>query len=562
VANAVAAVYQYQNLSRKRDVSADALTWLREEGGGMRDRLLTSERKLQEFMEDSQVFSFDEKFNIALRNLAKFSEAHAESKRKRIELEALYHKCVEMQSKGQADLIPDVMNNPVVQALKSERIAAQQKLAELSKKWGEKHPEILALKEQIDLLNSKIAQEAAQHIGSIKASYQVAKSQEDQMAIAVDEARAQAQELSEKEISYKELKRDADANQTLYEELQKRAKETQITESLQANNIMLIEAAQRPDTHVRPKRRVNVILGALLGLIGGVGLAFFLEYLDNTIKTQADIESVTNEPFLGVIPTFQPEEGDTSPADLFTHYHPKSSITESCRAIRTNILYSSPGKNLTKLLVTSAGPQEGKSTTVVSLGTVFAQGGRRVCLVDSDLRRPRLHRAFGTDRARGLTNYIVGEAGLDEIITATPVPNVSLIASGPIPPNPSELLESEPMSRLMAELEERFDLIVFDSPPIVAVTDAIVLSRRVDGVVLVAKAGKTTTDIFSRALRQLEDVKSHVIGTVLNDFNIRGEGYRYYYYYHYYRSDEDAASDPSRRRRVKKKATDETRKSA
>lgn len=562
IANAVAVVYQKQNLVRRAEASKNAIDWLREEGGDMRDRLVDSERKLQAFMKEAQVFSFDEKFNLALRNLAKFSEAQAEAKRKRIELETLYAKCVEMKAKGQASMIPEVMDSPVVQDLKSEKVAAEKKLAQLEPKYGEKYPEIQALKSQIALISAKINQEIEQHIGSIHAAYLVARDQETQMEKAVADARHQAQDLSEKEITFKELRRDAVANQTLYEELQKRAKETQITENLSANNILLIEKAQRPEFHVKPKRRVNIALGMLLGIIGGVGLAFFLEYLDNTIKTQQDIENITDIPFLGIIPTFMAEDGDVTKGELFTHYYPKSSITESCRAIRTNILYSSPGKELVKLLVTSAGPQEGKSTTVISLGTVFAQGGRRVCLVDSDLRRPRLHRAFKVERNKGLTNFIMGEMGVDEIAIPTEVPNLFLIPSGPIPPNPSELLESEPMKELMRQLEERFDMILFDSPPIVAVTDAIVLSRQVDGVVLVVKAGKTTTDMFDRAVRQIEDVKSHAIGSVLNDFNIRGEGYRYYYYYHYYRSDEDGSADPTKRRRTRKRTVDEIRKSA
>ncbi|MCZ7585327.1 MAG: CpsD/CapB family tyrosine-protein kinase [Deltaproteobacteria bacterium] len=170
---------------------------------------------------------------------------------------------------------------------------------------------------------------------------------------------------------------------------------------------------------------------------------------------------------------------------------------------------------------------------------IFAQSGRRVCLVDSDLRRPRLHKAFDIPRDTGLTNYVMGEIPMDGVITKTEVPNLFVIPSGPIPPNPSEMLEGAPMAKMIEELNERFDLVLFDSPPVVAVTDAVVLSKSVDGVVVVVKAGKTTTELFGRAIRQLLDVQSHIVGSVLNDFNVRGEGYRYYYYYHYYRSDED-----------------------
>ena len=287
----------------------------------------------------------------------------------------------------------------------------------------------------------------------------------------------------------------------------------------------------------------------MLGLLGGLGLVFFFEYIDNTIKNQEDVESVVRLPFLGVIPSFKGDENEVASSDLFVHEFPKSSVTESCRVIRTNITYSSPDRRIKRLLITSASPQEGKSTAAVNLGIIFAQGDKKVLIVDTDMRRPRIHKAFGISSGRpGLTNLIMGESTMDEVIADTGIPGVSVIPCGPIPPQPAELLGARHMEELAAELDARFDWVIFDSPPVVAVTDAVVLSRMVDGVILVVKAGKTTRDLVLKAKRQLTDVGAPILGTVLNDFDMKAGGYRYYYYYHSYRS-EDGENPKGRKKR-------------
>ena len=372
-----------------------------------------------------------------------------------------------------------------------------------------------------------------------------ARAREKALEGAVTQAKAEAQILNEKAMEYSVLKRKVDSESDIYSELVRRANETRVTQDMQFNNNIIIrEKAEAPRSPIKPKRKTNVMLAALLGLFGGVAIAFLLEYLDTTIKSQEDVEDAVGLPFLGVIPSFTADEPEPT-SELFTYTYPKSSITESIRSIRTNILFSAAEAPLKKLLVTSAGPQEGKSTTVINLGIIFAQGGKRVLIVDSDLRRPRIHKAFNVTRDRGLTNLIMNEAKPEQVIVNTKVPNLSVIPCGPIPPNPSELLGLTRMQEIIDELGHQFDIILFDSPPIVAVTDAVVLSKKVDGVVLIIKAGRTTSEMVLKAKKQLTDVTAHILGAVLNDFNIRGEGYRYYYYYHYYRSEE---SD-----RVKKK---------
>ncbi|MHA1568960.1 MAG: GumC family protein [Alphaproteobacteria bacterium] len=538
ICNTLSAIYQEQNLTRKIDASQEALDWLAEEQGDRDQRVRDAEKKLQEFLQEHNIFSFEERQNIVSQEVQDLSDALTQAKRSRIASQSAYETALKFQKAGKALMIPEVIENTLIQELKEELVRVQKEKSKLAKKWKPQHPGFVKIENQIQELTKRINEEVEVIVGGLEATYQQDRSRERMLVRELQRAKTEALRLAELEIEYRTMKREAQAEGVLFDELQKRQKETEVTTSLPLNNISVVEPALVPKTPIRPRKRVNVLLGALLGLLGGVGLAFFLEYMDTTIKTGDDLEETINSPFLGIIPSFTSDE-ETTPDELFTYRNPKSSITESCRSIRTNIVFSSAGKALRRLLVTSAGPQEGKSTAVINLGIIFAQGGKRVLMVDSDLRRPRLHRAFQVSRKHGLTDLIMGEASIDDVIVSTEVPGVDLIPCGPIPPNPSELLGTERMNQISEELSQRYDLLLFDSPPVVAVTDAVVMSKVADGVVLIAKAGKTTREILLKAARQLDDVEANILGTVLNDFNIRDAGYRYYYYYYHYRSREN-----------------------
>ena len=547
ICNMLSAHYQLQNVDYrlKQEISQDVLDWLDQRSSSNETNLREAERGLLDFMKTNDIVSFEGRQNIVLQRLTDLSQALTEAHRKRVETEAAYKKVKNLNSSGKAIQLPEVTDNNLIQELKEERILLEKQVSELSEKYKYDHPKMKKLQKQIDLLNAKISEEIANIIGSIHSTYLIARAREKALEGAVTQAKAEAQILNEKAMEYSVLKRKVDSESDIYSELVRRANETRVTQDMQFNNNIIIrEKAEAPRSPIKPKRKTNVMLAALLGLFGGVAIAFLLEYLDTTIKSQEDVEDAVGLPFLGVIPSFTADEPEPT-SELFTYTYPKSSITESIRSIRTNILFSAAEAPLKKLLVTSAGPQEGKSTTVINLGIIFAQGGKRVLIVDSDLRRPRIHKAFNVTRDRGLTNLIMNEAKPEQVIVNTKVPNLSVIPCGPIPPNPSELLGLTRMQEIIDELGHQFDIILFDSPPIVAVTDAVVLSKKVDGVVLIIKAGRTTSEMVLKAKKQLTDVTAHILGAVLNDFNIRGEGYRYYYYYHYYRSEE---SD-----RVKKK---------
>jgi succinoglycan biosynthesis transport protein ExoP len=303
---------------------------------------------------------------------------------------------------------------------------------------------------------------------------------------------------------------------------------------LRTSNVRVLDAALPNPAPVRPNTRSAIILFFLLGLMGGVVLVVGLELLDASVASRADVEERLGLSFIGAMPPLKAEDGAAT--DLFIHRHPRSPAAEMCRAIRTNLLFMSPDKPFRTVVVSSAGPSEGKSTVVINLGMVMAQTGTRVLLMDTDMRRPRLHKAFGVPDDMGVSSLVVGEGSLERAIKSTDVPNLFVLPCGPLPPNPAELLHTRAFSELLGKLHERFDCILLDSPPLGPVSDALVLSKQADGILLVLKAGRTQREQAKRAIRSLRDVKARVIGALLNHVDMRGGKGSDYSTYNYYRS--------------------------
>jgi capsular exopolysaccharide synthesis family protein len=284
---------------------------------------------------------------------------------------------------------------------------------------------------------------------------------------------------------------------------------------------------------VRPDLRVNLLVALALGLVLGVGLALAIEALDSSVRTQEHLEQL-GATFLGIIPRVQPAAGEAAD-DLVVHRAPSSAVAECCRAIRTNLLFMSPDKPLKTILVTSSSPQDGKTTAAVDLSITMADSGNRVLLLDADMRRPRVHTALGVQGGKGLSSLILGEVTLEDAVQPTAVRNLFALPCGPIPPNPSELLHTAAFAAVIRSAAQQFDRIIIDSPPIAAVSDALIVSTQVDGTVVVVKAGATTRDAARRTLRSLADVNARVLGVVLNDVDAKDSRYGgYHYSYGYY----------------------------
>ncbi len=374
----------------------------------------------------------------------------------------------------------------------------------------------------------------------------------------VDQYASRLNQLPEKSLKFARLERDRTVLAETYMLMRQKLEEAKITQASQLGKVRIVDKALPPNNREKPNSKLNVLMGFIFGLGMGVGFAFIMEYLDNTIKSVEELER-KGLTVLGIIPSIgeakyqkrakRKKQQDSEEASkqqnikhmqrrLITQEDPKSPISEAYRSLRTSIMYSSPDKEIKSIVVSSAGPGEGKTTTISNLAITYANLGKKTLLIDADLRRPVVHRVFGLDKDNGLTRYLA--SGLDEyhsLIQKTDVPNLYVITAGIVPPNPSELLGSKKMAELIDSLEQEFDMVCLDSPPLVAVTDATLISKEIDELILVAKSGGTDKNAFARTLQALNNVDVPLAGIVLNGVTSRnsyGSYYYYYQYYHYY----------------------------
>jgi polysaccharide biosynthesis transport protein len=348
-------------------------------------------------------------------------------------------------------------------------------------------------------------------------------------------------------VQYNTLQRERKAAEDKYNILRSRLSASEMTsrvnERVDAVNVRTLDPALKPTTPVYPRLRRNVAIAAMGSLVAGMMLVFLIVFFDRSIKSTEDAQQMTGAPVLGVIPMVS--EGvlkDNRARDRYVIDHPTSHVAECCRALRTNIMFSAAERPMKTVVVSSAHQGEGKTTTVIYLGTTMAQSGQRVLLIDTDMRRPRLHESMEVSRKIGLSNLILGDREFDEVIKTTDVPNLYILPCGPTPPNPAELLMGNRFRQILEELSGRFDRIILDSPPLQVVTDAVVLAKQTDGLLLVARAGKTLREQLKRAARQIRDVNANLAGVIVNEFDARSSDYGYYYggYYRSYTADEPA----------------------
>jgi capsular exopolysaccharide synthesis family protein len=375
------------------------------------------------------------------------------------------------------------------------------------------------------------------------------KRQEAGLSSLFEAAKRRALDLNLLEVDYNRLRRSRDNSEKLYSLLLERTKESDLASMMQVNNLRVVDRPLQPQRPIRPRIPLNVSLGILAGLALGAAAAMGRELLDRTIKTPDDAEHELGLAFLGLLPEAHSvkgartysrartrrREGPVTNPELMVHELPTSGVAEAARAIRTNLMFMAPDKPFRTLLVTSPAPSEGKTTVATSIAIAMAQAGQRVALVDCDLRRPRLHRVFGKTTEIGVTTALLEGADASAVAFETGVPRLWVVPSGPLPPNPAELFHSDRFRVFMRQLSEHFDRVIIDSPPVVTVTDAAVLSTLTDGVVLVVRAFTTAKDLARHGVRALQDVGGNVVGVVLNAVNF--DRHEYKYAYNYYRRD-------------------------
>jgi capsular exopolysaccharide synthesis family protein len=528
VVNALAQNYIEQNLEYKFMASKEASDWLGKRLAEERKAVERAEAKLQQYREQNDSISLAARENITVQKLSDLNGAVTRAKTERIQKEAVYHQLLSSEADpAKHDTFPAILMNSFIQQQKGVLVDLQRQYAEMSEKLGDKHPDIIKLKSAIQISQTKLTSEIAKVVQSVRSEYQAALSQENSLTAALNQQKLEALSMNRKAIDYGVLDRDVESSKQLYNNLLQRVKETGVAGELKTSNIRIIDPAERPRIPVSPKKQQNLILAVLVGTIFACGFVFFFEFLDSRIKTPDEIHAYLNLPHLGLIPAIRHEEG-TYP--LLTGDVP-AGFDEAFRALRTNVLFSSAQEGAHTVVVTSTGPGEGKSLVASNLATSLAQAGQRTLLIDADMRRPKVHMAFGFNQEPGLSNVMVASAKANEAVKKTTVSGLWVMTAGRIPPNPAELLGSQRFRDFQNSLRAHFDWIIIDTPPVMAVTDAALVAHYASGVLFVVGSEMTSRHAAKRAVDQLKQVKAKFVGAVLNRVDLEHNAYFYSPYY-------------------------------
>jgi polysaccharide biosynthesis transport protein len=543
--NAHIATYIEQNYRSKYEATSQASDWLSDQLRDFKIKVQKSEDARIAYERQNQIWTLDDKQNMTTQRLSDINKQFTDAQAERMKKESLY----EFAQAGNLDAVPEMENNLALTELLKKRGETSADYADALQQYGPNFPKVLRLKAQLKDLDDNIEKEKKQILDVLESDYREARQRETLLADALNQAKAETNQMAEKMVEYNILKREAEANKALYEGLMTKMKETAISGALRSSNIRIVDPAMVPATPARPAKTKNIILSFLVGLVGGIGLALLREYLDNTVKTPDDIETLARLPSLAVVPQFAGANGNKRRSmlpdfsgnghdkriELVAQHLPKSQMSEAFRALRTSILLSQAEHPPQVILVTSALPREGKTTAAANLAVTLAQLGDHTVLVDADLRKPGIGRLLnlGSGKYAGLSSYLAGVSSLDLVSVPHPaIPNLVAIPTGPLPPNPADLLSSHKLADAIVELRAKFKFIVIDSPPVMAATDAVILSVQADGVLLVVRSGETPKVAFTRTRDLLTSVKARILGVVLNAVDSSAPDY--YYSYRYY----------------------------
>jgi len=548
IANTFAESYIAENLSVKFSTTQTASEWLEAQLRDLEAKLDSSSKELYRFKKEKDIVStsFEDKQSMVSQRLVAINDALTKTRIQRAQLQARMEALRNFRSTsdsefGPANLLEQIANQQAIQGMKLRLVDLQNECADYRSKYLPDHPKIVSCEERVREVRANLKQELDSRLEAQAREYREISDTERNLIGLYNQAKDEAFKLNQNEEDYQRLKRTMDNNQRLYDVVLKRLKDASLSGLVQMSNVRIVDRARPIDIPVRPNVLLNLLFGALLGIILGILAVFGLEYLNTNVTAHEHIEQL-GLTFLGIVPNIGRE---VATPELAFHEKPKSSIAECCRSIRTNLLFMSPDRQLRSILVTSSAPQEGKTTIAANIAIAMADNGGRVLLLDADMRRPRTQRIFRTGHQLGLSSVIVGAAKLDDAIKSTHVPGLSVLVSGPIPPNPAELLHADAFRALLRELEKRYERIIIDSPPVGVVADAAVLGAQVDGAIVVMRAGKTGREHALRTIRILRNVNARIFGAILNDLDLqnRTDGYYYYGQYgSYYAAQDEAAS--------------------
>ena len=563
VANAVAKTFRETSFDSQTEKFTNSVDWLDKSTRELKAQAQAAEEALADYGRNNEIYATgggeDSKSGtLTTSNLTQLNDQFIRAQTERILKRSLY----EQVQAGKIQDLPEAFSDPKIGALQQQISKLEVQLAELKVNYGPQNPKVKEIQDQIPVLSKQLESGRKSLEAKLRAEYERAEQNATTLNAALNRAKAAAVNENQASIKLNILKQDVDTARALYTDFLKNTNEAKTRAAEQNNKIKFIQEAQTPGAPVGPNRLTLILAGFALSLGAGIGLALFLEYLDNTIKSQDDVEQYARMPMLAVIPTIsgiqrvqsslkqkakrkQIAVGDDGSqlglevrtnmvqADLTVSLDSHSITGEAYRALRTSLLLSTADTPLKVVLVTSVQSGEGKTTTALNTAVSLTRLGSRVLIVDCDLRRPTIHKRLDVSGASGLSNYLAGNCEIGSVIQELTIPNLSAIASGPIPPNPAELLSSRKMTEMLDLLRRSYDHIILDSPPVSNVTDPIILSTIADGTIFVIRSGKTSREMVKRARQELANVKSKIFGVVLNDVNIHRDGYDHYSYHRY-----------------------------
>ncbi|HYD28112.1 GumC family protein [Brevundimonas sp.] len=536
IANGFAENFIQSNLDRRFESSKYAREFLEERIVQTKERLEAAERQLVAYAANQQIINVGEPRDgesssgtqsLTSNNLVALNSALADARAERVAAQERWRSA----SSSELMTLPEVLQNPTIQRLTEQRAILDAEYQQKLSLYQPDYPEMVRLKARIEEADSQIRTIAGNIRGSIRSQYQVAANQERSLQAQVNALKGDVLDLRDRSIQYNILQRELDTTRTLYEALLQRYKEVGVTGGVTANNISIVDPATPPREPSKPNMLLNMALAALLGLGLGVITALVLEALDESVATPEDVEKKLGIPVLGVVPLL--EKGQTTGEALADI---RSGFSEAYYSLRTALQFSTPDGAPSSLLVSSARPAEGKSTTAYAVALSLARVGKRVLLVDGDLRNPSMHRVLGVENDRGMSNLLSGSADLASVVQRTRQESLYFIPCGPLPPNPAELWGGERLRQFLAESRNRFDHVVIDGPPVLGFADSPLLAGAVSGVLFVLESRGTRRGQARGALKRLQVGHAHPLGAVLTKFNAKATsygGYDYAYDYHY-----------------------------
>lgn len=567
IVNTTSKVFIQRSFDSKTQQFTETSSWLDRSTRELKTKMEQAEQALANYTQRNEIFSLDGNQSLTTDKLATLHAQVMKAETERMLKESLY----EEVKNGRTAQLPDAFSDPKTGQLQQRLDDLKVQRSELSVKFGPENPRVAELDQKIKTLEGQATDTRRTLEEKLRADYERSVRDERSLKVALEKAKGEAVQQNQAAIQLSVLKQNADTAKTLYNDFLQKTNQAALQRVQQSKNLRVIEPAEVPGSPIGPQRMRTILIGLLVSLVGGIGLAFFLEYLDNTVKSVEDVERVAQLPTLAVIPSIttvtaralaakqkemktassgetalQPsfaQAGEQGKLTKLVTLDQLSSVVEAYRMLRTSVLLSAAGSPPKTILFTSGQPGEGKTTTAINTAISLSQLGSSVLLIDADLRRPSVHRAFKMSQAQGLSTFLSRQVDIEPLIQKLWVPNLSVLPCGPIPPNPAELISSERMRELLKQLAGRYDHILIDSPPLINVTDPVILSTMVDGVIMVVHAGRSTRDIVRRARQELSSVGAKIFGVVLNNLDVKREGYDSYAsaYGGYYETRNEAA---------------------